>query len=51
MVQCDRAARIAGIERTGPVTISVPGNNPWDQYAVLWSALRAALYEPASFLA
>jgi D-amino peptidase len=51
MVQCDRAARIAGIERLGPVTISVPGDNPWDQYATLWSALRAALYEPASFLA
>ncbi len=51
MVQCDRAARIAGIERLGPVTISVPGDDPWAQYAILWSALRAALYEPASFLA
>ncbi len=50
MPQCDRAARAAGIERLGPMTIRVGGENPWDQYAVLWAALRAALNEPASFL-
>lgn len=51
MPQCDRAVRIAGIERRGPLTIRVHGDSPWNQYAALWSALRAALYEPASFLA
>jgi D-amino peptidase len=51
MLQCDRAARIAGVERLSPVTISIPGTHAWDQYQTLWSALRAALYEPASFLA
>jgi D-amino peptidase len=51
MPQCDRAARTAGIERTGPLTIRVTDGTPWDQYAALWAALRAALYDVASFLA
>ncbi len=51
MPQCDRAARTAGIERLGPLTIGVPGATPWDQYYTLWAALRSALYEPASWLA
>jgi len=49
--QCDRAARTAGIERTGPLTIEVQGTDPWAQYGALWDALRSALYEPASWLA
>ncbi len=51
MPQCDRAARTAGIERRGPLTIGVPGDDPWAQYFALWAALRSALYEPASWLA
>lgn len=51
MQQCDRAARAAGVERTGPITIAVPGERPWAQYRTLWAALRAALYEPAAWLA
>ncbi len=51
MPQCDRAARTAGIERRGPLTIGVPGDDPWVQYFALWAALRSALYEPASWLA
>jgi len=51
MAQCDRAARTAGIERLGPLSIRVPGDDPWQQYFTLWAALRSALYEPASFLA
>jgi D-amino peptidase len=51
MPQCDRAARTAGIERRGPLTIGVPGDEPWAQYFALWAALRSALYEPASWLA
>ena len=51
MPQCDRAARIAGIERLAPLTIRVAGDDPWAQYAALWAALRAALTEPASWLA
>lgn len=51
MAQCDRAARTAGIQRLGPLSILVPGDDPWEQYFTLWAALRAALYEPASFLA
>lgn len=51
MQQCDRAARTAGVERVGPVTIAIPGDNPWEQYRVLWAGLRSALYEPASWLA
>jgi D-amino peptidase len=50
MLQCDRAARIAGVERGGPLTIQIAGDDAWEQYRVLWAALRAALYEPASFL-
>jgi D-amino peptidase len=50
MSQCDRASRTQGIERIGPVTINVLGENPWDQYRNLWSGLRSALYEPASWL-
>ena len=50
MPQCDRAGRTAGVERIGPVTIAVPGDDPWQQYRALWAALRSALYEPASFL-
>jgi D-amino peptidase len=49
--QCDRAARIAGIERTGHSTILVTGGSPWEKYQVLWSALRAALTPPQSWLA
>lgn len=51
MPQCDRAARTAGIERIGPMTIAVHGDNPWEQYQALWAGLRSALYEPASWLA
>src|SRR5439155_12401058 len=51
MPQCDRAARTAGVERLGPLTILVPGESPWAQYYTLWAALRSALYEPASWLA
>jgi D-amino peptidase len=50
MAQCNRAANVAGIERIGPMTISITGENPWEQYRNLWAALRAALNEPASFL-
>lgn len=50
MMQCDRASRIAGVERSGPLTIQIAGDDPWEQYRVLWAALRAALYEAASFL-
>ncbi len=45
-----RALEAAGVERVGPVTIAVPGDDPWQQYRALWAALRSALYEPASFL-
>ncbi|CAA9562098.1 MAG: D-aminopeptidase dipeptide-binding protein DppA [uncultured Thermomicrobiales bacterium] len=51
MPQCDRAARTAGVERVGPLTIRVAGQGPWEQYYHLWAALRSALYEPASWLA
>jgi D-amino peptidase len=51
MPQCDRAARTVGIERLGPLTIRVHGDAPWAQYFALWAALRAALTEPASWLA
>jgi D-amino peptidase len=51
MRQCERAGRTQGIERTGPVTISVLGDTPWEQYRNLWAGLRSALYEPASWLA
>ncbi len=51
MPQCDRAARTAGVERVGPLTIRVAGQEPWEQYYHLWAALRSALYEPAAWLA
>jgi len=51
MVQCERAHRTAGVERVGPMTISVLGETPWEQYRNAWAAIRSALYEPASFLA
>lgn len=51
MRQCERAGRTQGIERTGPVTITVHGDTPWEQYRNLWAGLRSALYEPASWLA
>jgi D-amino peptidase len=49
--QCDRASRIAGVERLGPVNVLITGDSPWDQYQTLWSALRAGMTEPASWLA
>jgi D-amino peptidase len=51
MQQAERAGRTQGIERIGPVTISVLGADPWEQYRNLWAGLRSALYEPASWLA
>jgi D-amino peptidase len=51
MLQCERAGRTQGIERTGPLTVSVRGATPWEQYRNLWAGLRSALYEPASWLA
>ena len=51
MPQCDRAAARRGVERLGPMTISVLGATPWEQYRTFWAALRAALNEPASWLA
>lgn len=48
--QCDRAGRIAGIRRVGPITAEVRGESPLEQYEVLWAAIRAALYEPTSWL-
>ena len=50
MLQCERASQVAGVERVSPVTIRIDGGDPWEQYRVLWAALRAALHEPASFL-
>lgn len=50
MQQCDRAARTAGAERLGPMTIRLHGDSPWEQYQHLWAALRSALYQPASWL-
>lgn len=50
MQQCDRASRTAGVERLGPVTVLIPGDNPWEQYLTLWATLRSALYEPAAWL-
>lgn len=51
LVQAERASRIAGVERIAPQTFVINGDTPWDQYRVLWAALRAALYEPAVWLA
>ncbi len=51
MQQCDRAARTAGIERLGPLSVRIAGDSPWQQYRALWAGLRSALYEPAAWLA
>lgn len=51
MAQCERGGRIAGVEQTGPRAIRIAGDSPWEQYRVLWAALRAALCEPAGWLA
>lgn len=51
MIQCNRASRTAGVEQSGPMTVRIAGRTLWNQYRTLWAALRAALYEPASFLA
>jgi D-amino peptidase len=51
MVQCERASRAAGVERLAPTTLLIDGADPWEQYRLLWGALRAALYEPAAWLA
>lgn len=51
LAQCERAHRTAGVERVGPMTISIQGETPWEQYRNLWAAIRSALYEPATFLA
>jgi D-amino peptidase len=51
MAQCERGSRIAGVEQTGPRAIRIAGDSPWEQYRVLWAALRAALCEPAGWLA
>ena len=48
--QANRAARTQGVERIAPLTLRILGDTPWEQYQNLWSALRSALYEPASFL-
>lgn len=51
MPQCDRASRCHGVERLNGVTVAIHGETLWEQYKHLWAAIRAALYEPASFLA
>jgi len=51
MAQCARASRIAGVQQIGPRTIQMAGRNPWEQYRVLWEALRAGLCEPSGWLA
>lgn len=51
MVQCERASRAAAVERLAPTTLLIDGADPWEQYRLLWGALRAALYEPAAWLA
>jgi D-amino peptidase len=50
MQQADRAGRTAGVQQTGPLNIRIEGEHLWDQYQVLWAALRSALYEPAVWL-
>jgi D-amino peptidase len=50
MQQADRAGRAEGAEQTGPLSIRIEGSHLWDQYQVLWAALRNALYEPAVWL-
>lgn len=49
--QTERASRAAHVERRGALTLGIEGASPWEQYVNLWAALRAALYEPASWLA
>jgi D-amino peptidase len=51
LVQAERASRVAGVERIAPQSFLIGGATAWDQYTTLWAALRAALYEPASWLA
>jgi len=51
MPQADRARRTEGAERIGPMTVAIHGDSVWEQYQNAWSAIRSALYEPASFLA
>ena len=51
MAQCNRASRTAGVERISSMTCRMIGDTPWEQYRVLWAALRSALYEPAGWLA
>ena len=51
MQQCDRAARTKGVKRVGPMTITIDGDTPWEQYRNAWAAIRSALYQPASWLA
>lgn len=50
MQQADRAGRTAWVDQTGPLNIRIEGTHLWDQYQVLWAALRSALYEPAAWL-
>jgi D-amino peptidase len=50
MQQADRAGRTSGVEQSGPLSIRIEGDRLWDQYRVLWAALRSALYEPAVWL-
>jgi D-amino peptidase len=51
MMQCDRARRTEGVERINGVTVSIHGDTPWEQYRNVWSAIRAALYEPPTMFA
>lgn len=51
LVQAERASRTANVERIAPQTFVIGGDTPWEQYKTLWAALRAALYEPAAWLA
>jgi len=49
--QCGRASEIRNVNRLGPVTISIEGQDSWSQYRALWSALQAAVTEPSPWLA
>jgi D-amino peptidase len=49
--QAERASRAAGVQRLSSLSFAIEGATPWAQYRNLWAALRAALYEPASWLA
>ena len=51
LTQAERASRTAGVERLAAQTFAILGASPWEQYRTLWAALRAALYEPAAWLA